>query len=159
MKSSDVINLGELRHPENGATWAAAPRWPLAEKLRRADFTGPRLRRLDRLPETDIAWANPTKRPAQAAIYGGNSALNGIATGGRSTDTALVLANDSTGRALGKAQDRTGDALKKSWHSVIRAVGGAAKATGRSMEGKSTDEDHKHRNEDDFPAQSKSCGF
>jgi hypothetical protein len=98
------------------------------------------VRRIKRLPDTDIAWANPAKRPAQAAIYGGNSALGGIATGGRSTDTALVLANDSTGRALGKAQDRTGDALKKSWHSVIKAVGGAAKATGEVVEGKSAQE-------------------
>ncbi|HEX2917310.1 MAG TPA: hypothetical protein VHN81_02260 [Edaphobacter sp.] len=141
MKSSDVINLGELRHPADGAIWAASPRWPLGEKMRRTDFTGPRVHRLERLPETDIAWANPGKRPAQAAIYGGNSALNGIATGGRSTDTALVLANDSTGRALGKAQGRTGYALKKSWHSVIRAVGGAAKATGQTVEGKSKEDD------------------
>lgn len=141
MKSSDVMNLGELRHPANGAIWAASPRWPLAEKMRRTDFTGPRVHRLERLPETDIAWANPGKRPAQAAIYGGNSALNGIATGGRSTDTALVLAHDSTGRALGRAEGRTGDAVKKSWHSVIRAVGGAAKATGQAVEGKSKEDD------------------
>lgn len=141
MKRSDVINLGELRHPANGATWTSSSRWPLAEKMRRTDFTEARVRRIERLPDTDIAWANPAKRPAQAAIYGGNSALNGIATGGRSTDTALVLANDSTGRALGKAQDRTGDALKKSWHSVVRALGGAAKATGQAMGGKNANDD------------------
>jgi hypothetical protein len=140
MKRSDVINLGEFRHPADGMGWIRYSHWPLAEKMRRTDFTEPRVRRIKRLPDTDIAWANPAKRPAQAAIYGGNSALGGIATGGRSTDTALVLANDSTGRALGKAQDRTGDALKKSWHSVIKAVGGAAKATGEVVEGKSAQE-------------------
>lgn len=140
MKRSEVINLGESRHPANGTAWAASPRWPLAEKMRRTDFTESRISRIKRLPETDIAWANPAKRPAQAAIYGGNSALNGIATGGRSTDTALVLANDSTGRALGKAQDHTGDALKKSWHSVVHALGSAAKATGDALEGKAKDE-------------------
>lgn len=140
MKRSELVNLGELRHPANGATWATSSLWPLEEKMRRTDFTASRISRMERLPDTDIAWANPAKRPAQAAIYGGNSALNGIATGGRSTDTALVLANDSTGRALGKAQDRTGDALKKSWHSVVRAVGGAAKATGHAMDGKGTEE-------------------
>ncbi|HEU4634606.1 MAG TPA: hypothetical protein VFS41_00400 [Edaphobacter sp.] len=140
MKRSEVVNLGEPRHPANGARWATSSLWPLAEKMRRTDFTASRLSRMERLPDTDIAWANPAKRPAQAAIYGGNSALNGIATGGRSTDTALVLANDSTGRALGRAQDRTGDALKKSWHSVVHAVGGAVKATGHAIEGKGADE-------------------
>jgi len=140
MKRSDVINLGEFRHPADGMTWIGSARWPLAEKMRRTDFTESRVSRIKRLPDTDIVWANPAKRPAQAAIYGGNSALGGIATGGRSTDTALVLANDSTGRALGKAQDRTGDALKKSWNNVVKAVGGAAKATGQAIEGKSARE-------------------
>jgi hypothetical protein len=136
MKTADVIDVGELSHPANGAVWIASSRWPLEDKMQRTDFTATRIRRLEHLPDTDVAWANPAKRPAQAAIYGGNSALNGIATGGRSTDTALVLANDSTGRALGKAQDRTGDALKKSYRNVIRAIGGAATATGEALEGK-----------------------
>lgn len=137
MKLSEVVNLGELSHPANGAVWVASRRWPLEDKMSRTDFTGIRIERLERLPDTDVAWANPAKRPAQAAIYGGNSALNGIATGGRSTDTALVVANDSTGKALGKAQDRTGDALKKSYRNVIKALGGAASATGQALEGKS----------------------
>jgi hypothetical protein len=137
LERSEVVNLGELSHPADGAIWIASTRWPLTDKMRRTDFTETRLRRLERLPDTDVAWANPAKRPAQAAIYGGNSALNGVATGGRSTDTALVLANESTGEALGKAQHNTGDALKKSYRNVIKALGGAASATGQALEGKS----------------------
>lgn len=101
--------------------------------MRRSDFPEERLTRLERLPETDVAWANPAKRPAQAAIYGGNSAVNGIATGGRSTDTAVSLANANTGRALGKAQRSTGNAITKSYRNVVKAVGGAAAETGKAL--------------------------
>jgi hypothetical protein len=111
MKGGEVVNLGEPSHPMSDAFWVSWTGWPLAEKMRRSDFTGARLMRLERLPITDVAWANPSKRPAQAAIYGGNSALSGVAAGGRNTDTALVLANERTGDALGKAQESTGNAL------------------------------------------------
>ncbi|HEY0161347.1 MAG TPA: hypothetical protein VGB69_01600 [Edaphobacter sp.] len=133
MKPGEIVNLGELSHPDDGAVWVASKQWPLADKMRRSDFLDVRVERLERLPETDIAWANPSKRPAQAAIYGGNSAINGIAIGGRSTDTALVIANDHTGRALDKAQKNTGNALSKSYRSVVKALGGAAESTGKAL--------------------------
>ena len=133
MKNRDVVNMGELSRPVDGAVWVASSQWPLADKMRRSDFPEARLTRLERLPESDVAWANPAKRPAQAAIYGGNSAVNGIAAGGRSTDTALVLANGNTGRALGKAQRNTGNALSRSYKNVVKAVGGAATSTGKAL--------------------------
>lgn len=134
MKTGDVINLGELSHPNDGDRWVASPRWPLAEKMRRTDFTARRVARLERLPETDVVWANPGKRPAQAVIYGGNSAVNGIAIGGHSTDTALVLANNNTNRALDKAQRKTGNALTKSYRNVVKALGNAADGTGKALD-------------------------
>jgi hypothetical protein len=133
MKNRDVVNLGELSRPVAGATWVASRRWPLADKMRRSDFPEARLTRLERLPESDVGWANPSKRPAQAVIYGGNSAVSSIATGGRSTDTALVLANDSTGRALSKAQRNTGNALTRSYKNVVKALDGAAENTGKAL--------------------------
>ncbi|WP_370561405.1 hypothetical protein [Edaphobacter albus] len=133
MKTEDVVNLGEWLYPADGAVWVASPQWPLADKMRRSDFTEARVKRLERLPETDVAWANPSKRPAQAAIYGGNSAVNGVAIGGRSTDTALVLANDKTNRALDKAQRNTGNALTKSYRNVRKALKGAATSTTRTL--------------------------
>jgi len=101
--------------------------------MQRSDFGEARVERLERLPETDVGWANPSKRPAQAAIYGGNSALNGVAVGGRNTDTALVLANDQTSGALDKAQKNTGTALTKSYKNVVKALGRAAKNTGKAL--------------------------
>lgn len=133
MKAGRVVNLGELSRPADDAIWVASPQWPLAAKMRQSDFPEDRIGRLERLPESDVAWANPAKRPAQAAIYGGNSAVNGIATGGRSTDTALVLANGSTDRALGKAQHNTGNALTKSYKNVVKALGGAASSTEKAL--------------------------
>ena len=133
MKAGEVVNLGELSAVINGAVWASSSQWPLAEKMQRSDFGEARVERLERLPATDVAWANPSKHPAQAAIYGGNSALNGVAVGGRNTDTALVLANDKTSGALDKAQKNTGNALTKSYRNVVKALGGAAKSTGKAL--------------------------
>jgi hypothetical protein len=133
MKAAEVINLGELSRPTAGALWVASPQWPLTDKMRRSDFTEARITRLQRLPETDVAWANPSKRPAQAVIYGGNSTVNGITVGGRSTDTALVLANGNTEKALGKAGRNTGNALTKSYKNVVKALGKAATNTGQSL--------------------------
>ncbi len=133
MKTAEVVNVGELSRPMDGAVWVSFAGWPLAEKMRRSDFSAARVKRLERLPETDVAWANPAKRPAQAAIYGGNSALNGVAVGGHSTDTALVLANEKTSDALDTAQKNTGNALTKSYRNVVKALGGAAKSTGKAL--------------------------
>jgi hypothetical protein len=133
MKSPGVVNLGELSWPSGGAVWVKSLQWPLAAKMKRSDFNEARIALLERLPDTDIGWANPSKRPAQAAIYGGNSAVNGIAVGGRSTDTALTLANDKTSGALGKAQRNTGNALTKSYKNVRKAIGSAAKNTGEAL--------------------------
>jgi hypothetical protein len=81
LASPGVVNLGELHTPMGGAVWAGSARWPLADKLGRSDFAAVRTERLERLPATDIAWTNPAKRPAQAAILGGNSTVDGAITG------------------------------------------------------------------------------
>jgi hypothetical protein len=133
MKTAEVVNVGELSRLMNGAAWVSFAGWSLAEKMGRSDFGEARVERLERLPETDVAWANPSKRPAQAAIYGGSSALNGVELGGRNTDTALVLANGKTNEALDSAQKKTGNALTKSYRNVVKALGGAAKSTGKAL--------------------------
>jgi hypothetical protein len=118
-----IVNLGEPGAPMNGALWMDSPDWPLADKLRRSDFPEERTSRLERLPATDIAWANPQKRPAQAVILGGNDALGGGATGLRATDTALDVAQEHTSNALGRAASTTGRALSRSYRNVRKALG------------------------------------
>lgn len=121
-----LINLGEANRP--AVAWTHASQWPLLEKMVRSDFTEARMARLSRLPETDIAWATPEKRPEQAAILGVNSGLGGAAKGAvvgtRATNTALVVSTAKTGGALGSAARHTGGALKQSYRGVRRVLSG-----------------------------------
>ena len=144
MPIASLINLGELQAPMNGAAWVESPRWPLAEKMGRTDFTAARTSRLDALPLTDIAWANPALRPQEAAIAGGNAAIDGtllggsstssaLALGNRRTDTALVVAGNNTGSAISGAAQSTGSALGKSYRNVRKALGSAARHTGDAL--------------------------
>lgn len=133
-----IVNLGEFGAPANGAVWTRSAQWPLAEKMTRSDFRAALLARVDKLPATDIAWAEPSKRPAQAAILGGNrgvdgaltgataggsAAGHGLAAGGRGTDTAIRLATHTTGNALSRSAHAVGHALSKSASKTGRAVG------------------------------------
>ncbi len=148
MAPMKVINIGEANAVMNGAQWTLSPLWPLKEKMLRTDFTAVRVTRLEGLPETDVAWADPSKRPVQAAIRGGNAGVDGMMLGAnvggrstsdalsvsnRNTDTALVLANAKTERALGTAAHSTGLALTKSYRNVRGALGSAMKHTGEAV--------------------------
>ena len=133
LQTRQIINLGELRAPMNGIAWLTSPEWPLSDKLGRTDFPDVRVQRLERLPASDVAWANPSKRPAQATIYGANATLGGAATGARATDTALVLADDSASSALGTSAEDTGRALKRSTRDGWRALRKSARKTGGSL--------------------------
>lgn len=133
MEIATLLNVGELSAPMNGASWTSSPAWPLADKLSRSDFADTRTARLDRLPATDIAWANPEKRPVQAVLLGGNDAIGGGATGFRATNTALAIANTHTGNALQRATGSTGHALAKSYRSVKKALHADAPKTQSSV--------------------------
>jgi hypothetical protein len=125
-----VVNLGEWNAPMAGAVWMSSPQWPLKDKLGRSDFLTARVDRLQRLPDTDIAWANPAKRPEQAVIHSGSATGDALeksggalATSGRNTNSAMTLTADKTGNALGKATRGTGRALGSSVHAVRKALG------------------------------------
>jgi hypothetical protein len=142
--SAGVVNLGEYATAMNGAAWSHSKEWPLAAKMRRSDFPADRTSLMEREPETNIVWANPEKRPAQAAILGGNAAIDGAMVGGGSTadalavsesdtNTALVLARARSGDALETTTQKTGNALTKSYRGVRHALGTAAKRTGGAL--------------------------
>jgi hypothetical protein len=133
LKSGAIVNLGEPDAPMNAIAWLLFPEWPLQDKMRRSDFTDDRLNRVNRSPQTDVVWANPSKRPAQATILGVHTGIGGAALGARATDTALALSNSHTGTALGKASDKTGDALSKSSHNVWSALKKSAEKTGEFL--------------------------
>jgi len=107
----------------NGAVWVDSAEWPLGDKLRRSDFVEARIARLDRMRPDDIAWASPKKRPAQAAILGGDDAIAGVGM-------ALTTADSSTEAALDTAQGKTGNALGRAYRGVKKALRGSVRAVG-----------------------------
>jgi hypothetical protein len=133
LKVRAIVNLGEADAPMNSIAWLLSSNWPLQQKMRRSDFTDVRLVRVNRSPQTDVVWTNPSQRPAQAAILGFNAGIGGAATGARATDTALVVTNDNTGAALEAASSKTGNALSKSSRSVWKALKKSADRTGRFL--------------------------
>jgi hypothetical protein len=128
---SNLINVGEASAPMNGAIWAGSPEWPLGGKLRRSDFADARLTRAKRVPTGDVVWANPGKRPAQAAILGGDDAIAGVGTGMRATDGALSTADGHTDAALNTASGKTGNALTRAYRGVKKALRGSVRAVER----------------------------
>jgi hypothetical protein len=122
LEGARVVNLGEIAGPMNGAMWAGSRQWPLKQKMGRSDFGTALTTRVDGLPADEIAWANPGKRPVQAAILGGDAALGGAATGLRATDSALTTADTHTSNAMDTAQKKTGNALAKSYRGVLKAL-------------------------------------
>lgn len=129
LDSPGVVNVGEVGAPMSGAEWTTSPLWPgpLAIKMSRSDLPEDRVARLNALPNSDIAWANPGQRPAQAVILGGNSTIDALALGNRKTDTALVTAGGHTGGALGNSYKATRNALGKSFHKTGEFLSGGRK--------------------------------
>ena len=136
LQITKLINLGELNAPLNGALWATSPEWPLAEKLARTDFPDARTALLEH-SSADIVWANPNKRPVQAALLGGNATLGGAALGAHQTGSALALADTSTDTALNAASRRTAASLSKSYRSVLNSLRRSASATSEALSARS----------------------
>lgn len=124
-----LINMGEANAPEHGAVWIHSSNWPLAAKMTRSDFRPLLLDRINELPDTDIAWAEPAKRPAQAAILGGNRAIDGAVIGGNEATNGLAVGDRETNTAISLAHRKTENALERSTRAVGHALGTATKKT------------------------------
>jgi hypothetical protein len=123
------VNLGERDVPMNGSLWISSSKWPLTIKMARTDFQTAAVTRLERLSGSDIAWVNPSKRPAQSTIAAGDSTIDALVTSNENTDTAVSTAGGATGNALDKAYGNTKHALGMSAHSVGKFLGlGAGEA-------------------------------
>jgi hypothetical protein len=130
---ASVTNLGEWDAPMNGAAWTSSTHWPLKDKITRSDFPAARIALLEKLPDTDIAWANPAKRPAEVAILGANSGIDGTVTGVSATSSALATSGQSTDVALTLASGKTGSALDSATHHTGTALGAAGRGTGHAL--------------------------
>jgi hypothetical protein len=119
---SRIVNLGEIGMPLNGAVWISSSRWPLTTKMARTDFQPAAVSRLENLSQSDIAWVNPAKRPAQSTIAAGDSTID-----------ALVISNQNTDTAIATAGDATGNALDRSYGNVKHALGASARGVGKFL--------------------------
>jgi len=119
---NQVVNLGEIERPMNGALWTSSPSWPLAAKMTGSDFPAIPLARLETLPSSDIAWFNPGRHPTQGMIAISNSTADAVATSGDNTFTAISVAGDSTGNALAK-----------SYRKTVHAIGTSARHVGNAL--------------------------
>jgi hypothetical protein len=117
---SRIVNLGEPGMPMNGALWISSSRWPLTTKMARTDFQPVAVTRLERLSDSDIAWVNPAKRPAQSTIAAGDSTIDALVASNQNTDSAISTAGDATGSALDKTYGSVKHALGTSAHNVAK---------------------------------------
>jgi hypothetical protein len=124
-----VVNLGESGIPMNGASWVSSAQWPLTAKMVRTDFKPATVARLESLPESDIAWVNPGKRPQQHAIAAGDSTIDALVTSNQNTDTAISTVGGNTGNAL-----------DKSYRSVKHSLGVSAQNVGKFLRHGSVEE-------------------
>ncbi|HEX5283482.1 MAG TPA: hypothetical protein VFW30_05130, partial [Bryocella sp.] len=123
MRTSRIINLGEPGHPMNGSAFIASTAWPLEQKMSHTDFPAEPIARLNALSQSDIAWFNAGRHPAQGVIAISYTTGEAIAGSGGDTDAALALASDKTGNALQKSYRNTKHALGTTVKDVDKALG------------------------------------
>lgn len=123
LPAGKIINLGEASHSMNGSVFIASAEWPLLGKMNATDFPPEPVARLNKMPDTDIAWFNAGRHPAQGVIAVSNTTGQAIALGANDTSASLSKAGTSTDAALSVAQTNTGNALQKSFKNTIHAIG------------------------------------
>ena len=128
-----IINLGEPGHPMNGSVFIASSEWQLMNKMSNTNFPPEPIARLNRLPETDIAWFSAGKHPAQGIIANSSSTQQALAAGARNTTSALATVATSTGTAISVTQDSTGNALQNTVRSTGHGLGVSARHVAKAL--------------------------
>jgi hypothetical protein len=128
-----LINLGEPGRPMNGSLFISSGLWPLTGKMSHTNFPALPVARLNQLPDTDIAWFNAGRHPAQGIIAISSSTEQAIAGSGHDTTSAFSVAGDSTSTALSTAGDSTGNALHKSYRHTKHALGISVRRVGEAL--------------------------
>ncbi len=133
LEPGKLINLGEVGQPMNGSLFIASSAWPLAAKMTTTNFPPGPVARLTELPESDIAWFNGGRHPAQGVIAVSSSTQQAIARSGQNTTSAMSVSGHSTNTAVSTAGDSTGNALQKSYRNTKHALGKSARHVGDAL--------------------------
>ena len=128
-----IVNLGEPAHPMNGSVFISSSEWPLMEKMSKTDFPPDPIARLNQLPETDIAWFNAGKHPAQGIIANSSSTQQALAGSARNTTSALAIAGTSSDSAISVTKDNTGSALQQSYKQTKHGLGATARDVAEAL--------------------------
>jgi hypothetical protein len=103
------------------------------DKMSNTNFPPEPIARLNQMPDTDIAWFNAGKHPAQGIIAVSSSTEQVIAGGASHTTSSLSKAGTSTDVAISVAQDDTGNALQKTYTHTKHALGNSARHVGKAL--------------------------
>jgi hypothetical protein len=128
-----LVNLGEPRHPMNGSVFIASTAWPLAGKMAASNFPPPSLARLSELPDSEIAWFNEGKHPAQGVIAISNTTGEAIAGGAGNTLSGISTAAGATDNSIAASGDSTGNAIQKSYRNTVHALGTSIRHIGKAL--------------------------
>jgi hypothetical protein len=131
--AAQIVNLGEVTALANESVFVPSRQWPLAQKMSRTDFRPALLQRVDGLPATDIAWAEPAKRPGQATILGANRGVDGALTGSGAGAHGAAVGTRQTDVAISVAASKTGGTLEHGYTNVRHALGTAARHTRKAI--------------------------
>lgn len=128
-----IVNLGEVGYPMNGSAFITSSAWPLAGKMTATNFPDGPVARLNAMPETDIAWFNAGRHPAQGVIAVSAATGEAIANSGESTTAAIATGGENTTAAISVAEDSTGNALQKSYRKTKHALGVSIHSVGEAL--------------------------
>lgn len=134
LRPDKIVNLGEADRPMNDSLFIASSEWPLLSKMSNTNFPPEPIARLNHLPDTDIAWFNAGRHPAQQIVAVSSSTKDAIADGTNHTTSALSNAGMSTDTAISVAQDAAGNALQRSYTRTRHALCTSAKHVGEALQ-------------------------
>jgi len=121
--TGDVVNLGELKTPMNGALFVSSPKWLLSTKMD-TDFPNEVIALIDATPADAISTLRG-RSTIRGTIQGSDMVYDNIkdsaSTGADHTDAALNTANTQTANSLGKAKAATGNFLTRAWKFVFKS--------------------------------------
>ena len=103
------------------------------DKDREPNFPEGAVARLEKLPETDIAWFNAGRHPAQQVISVSSSTEQALVTSGHNTTTAISTAGGNTDVAISIAGTSSGNALQRTYIHTTHALGTSAKHVGQAL--------------------------
>jgi hypothetical protein len=117
----------------NGSVFIASGEWPLMNKMSNTDFPPEPIARLNQLPDTDIAWFNAGRHPAQGIIANSSSTEQALAGSAHNTTSALSITGMSTDTAISVTKDNTGNALQQTYKHTKHGLGASARHVAEAL--------------------------